>query len=234
MKKTVLFLIIGIITGCSGPKKEHSQDNYSIMDNDGSCLPDTKFVYKNLTNTFALDLYTKYLDNKLYTDSTRKTAFTALTPTQKLKLISPFISKLLDVNDKYAVDLMQAYFISKQPKIGEFQPIIVSISGDDYNSLTMIILDKNCHYIDAYNVNGGMQPGPNMIGDSTIKIELRSYSIIDKDNIQSIKIDETYSTDSIKKKPSIIDSTVFKTSVDRFGKFKTKQYSISHYEIPYK
>jgi len=225
----LLIIALNLIFSCSNPKPQKSNNKIVIKNNsriDSSVLLDKNFVYKNLTNTLNVKLIEKRLDtgfdNNLYTDSTYKRTFPELTPNQKIELIAPFISKLLNVNEKYPRDLMKAYFISKQNKIGDLQPIIVQIGGDDYNSLTMIILDSYGKPLSGFNVSGGMDGGPTEIGDSLISYEARSYSHINNNEITTYRITEIDHTDTTKKQITI-DSNVFKSFIKLDGTISTKQ-----------
>jgi hypothetical protein len=184
-------------------------------------------LYKNLTNTNNITTLFRRLgsggfDSNMFADSNYKKTYVQLTPQQKVKLIAPFISNILKVNEEYPRDLMQAYFISKQRKVGDIQPIIIHISGDDYTSLTMILLNKNGEYVSGFNISGGMDGGPTEIGDSLLSYEAKSYSNINNDQLTTCRITETDHTDTAKKQV-IIDSNVFQTIVTPNGNFITKQ-----------
>jgi len=219
------------IAGCSNSdhkttvNKPISKDAPSSVGT--SFLDDKNYPYKNVSNTLAVKIIDKKnsadnMDGKVYTDSTYKTTFIQLSKEQKIQLIGPFIKKELGVNEQYAADLMTAYFVSKQKKIGDLQPILIQIEGDDYGSLTMIILDKNHKPIDGYNVDGGPQGGPTELGDSLIKYEVRRYSHIKGTDITTYDITETDHTDTTKKQETI-DSEVFKTIIGTSGTFSTRR-----------
>jgi len=219
--------------GCSGSKpKAVVADTLATIDTD--ILADKNYAYHNLENTMPLWEQMKFDDGKMYADSTHKLVFTELTQQQKLKLVAPFIMKELDVKDKECVTkFMQAYFISKQEKVGAYQPIILSIGGDDYSSFTMIILDKNNTPVDGYNLCGGMDGGPSTIGDSLTNYDLRSYSHFAKNMITTYRLDASEYNDSLKR-PVIIDSNVFKSIIDNNGKIKAIQIVKATYNRPYK
>jgi hypothetical protein len=169
--------IIGAIVtvGCS-----HSQStttvksaiisNDTVVIVDTGILADKNYLYKNVQNTLLV--WNKMLDvpKHVFVDSTRKTTFIKLTNKQKTKLVTPFMKNELGVNDLYVRKFMDAYFVAKQQKLGELQPIILYITGDDYGSYTLILLDKNQNFINGINVNGGQEPGPEDIGDSLINM----------------------------------------------------------------
>lgn len=199
-------------------------------------------LFKNIKSTNEIKLTGKKskdnpngndIDNSLYTDSTYKKKFIELTPDQKVKLIAPFISNELGVNYKYVRDLMQAFFISKQQKIGDLQPIILFITGDDYGSTTMIVLNKYNKPISGFNLDGGMQPGPTEIGDSLMEYEAKSFSLINANNITTVRINHTDCTDDSLRKPTIVDSTVFLSKIDKTGHIRTRKVMSKQYTIPY-
>jgi len=80
---------------------------------------------------------------------------------------------------------MRAFFIAKQNKIGDFQPVVLLLTGDDYTSLTLIVLDKNGVPLSGFNLAGGMD-GPT--GESPMIYEAKSYSLLNKDQIISTMI----------------------------------------------
>ena len=238
MKKiTLLSLSVASATvllfSCSGDSNKKKRDRlaknpkhaYSV---DTSFLADTSYIYHNITNTNDMKWtgrpsnQTDTFDNNIYTDSTYKKRFLMLTKAQRLQLISRFISKELDVNEKYARDLMSAYFLSKQAKIGNLQPIIFNIDGDDYWSETMILFDENYKPVNGINLSGGQQPGPTEIGDSLTMYDKDSYSYINKNRITTIRISETDYTDSTRT-DVIIDSSVFESIIHPNGYIQTKQ-----------
>ena len=129
---------------------------------------------------------------------------------------------------------MQAYFLSKQEKIGDLQPIILLIDGDDYNSITIIILNKYNRPISGFNLTGGMNSGPTEKGDSVLEYESHGFSLIDGRNITSVRFNHIdFISDSLKK-PSIIDSVVFSTLIDKVGHIKTRKLMSKKFLVPYK
>lgn len=224
----LLFLIFSLlIFSCSGPNSKENKSRTVVkhqeLKNDTSFLADKNFLYKDLKSTKDIDvLFNPTVFHKAYADSAYKHEYTPLTPDQKVRLIAKFISKELDgALESYPRDLMEAYFISKQKKIGDLQPIIVHITGDDYGSFTMILLDKTGLPVDGYNLSGGKLPGPIDNGDSSFYFEANSYSFINQDRITTIRLQSTQFADSLKK-PSITDSMVFKTTISKKGNFNTK------------
>jgi len=228
MKSSIVIqisLLVGLLVmvSCSNDKKEVLSDKGKQPAADTTFLADKNFVYKNLQSTLPVWGNHKFYNNKMYTDSTYKTSFVELTKDQKTRLIGPFIENGLHVKDhSFVRDLMTAYFISKQDKTNGFQPIIVTIFGDDYESMTLIVLDKNNSPVSGYNIAGGAEPGPVEIGDSLITMGTNSYSYLSGNSVKTYTIGETDYKDSTKK-AIIIDSNVFVSTIDKTGKINTKQ-----------
>jgi hypothetical protein len=228
----LLFLIFSLlIFSCSGPNSKENKSQTVVkhqeLKNDTSFLADKNFLYKDLKSTEVVELifpksFTK--DQNLYADSAHKIIYPQLTGDQKTRLIAKFLSKEIygDTAGTMNTYSMQAYFISKQKKIGDLRPIIVFISGDDYGSFTMILLNKNGLPVDGYKLSGGLEAGPIDNSDSSFVVETGSYSFINHNQITTIRLKSTEFTDSLTKRPSITDSMVFKTTISKKGKFNTK------------
>jgi hypothetical protein len=240
MKKIITLNLLLLVTllsviSCKNKKKEtpataHKDTTQAI---DTSFLDNKNYLYHNIIDTRQVKLINRRtndtsVDNNIYADSSYSRKYVQLTPAQKFQLIAPFMAKSLNVKPEYARDLLTAYFISKQKKIGDLQPIIVSIGGDDYGSLTMIILNKQGQPIDGYNLDGGMQPGPEDIGDVATKFDLKSYSKLKNREITTVRMDEIDYKDTTKKDIQI-DSNVFKTLIQTDGSFNTKQTVKTHF-----
>jgi hypothetical protein len=227
----LLFVFVSVtVVSCSGPVKEKAKTKDSVPVVDTSFLADKNYPFKNVKNTLPIFKNIKYYKEVMYADSTHNTAFVELTKSQKLKLVVPFISKELKVDEKYVVDMMQAYFVARQAKVGDLQPIILYITGDDYTSLTMILINKAGLPAGGFNVNGGFQGGPEQVGDSITKYELRSYSYLKGNQITTIKIEQSDYADTLKRL-SVIDSTVFKSIIANDGKITTKQTLKNHHNF---
>jgi hypothetical protein len=219
-------------SGCSGNKTDNkTQDSVAV--NDTGLLADKNFAFKNITNTLFERNFKLGDDGKLYSDSTHKLAFVELSKAQKVKLLAASIKKEIGVNSDYVRDMMTAFFIAKQNKIGDLQPIVVQVGGDDYGALKMILLDKNNIVVSAFNITGGMQGGPSTIGDSLTDYEEKNYSTINGSTITNTRINVSDFADSLKK-PSYVDSEVYKIVFDRSGKISTKQTTGTEYRRPYK
>ncbi len=228
----ICLITYGIIfSGCSGDKKE-SQQTDSLAIADTGLLADQNFAFKNITNTLFESKFKEH-NGKLYADSTYKVVFVELSKTQKVKLLAASLKKEVGVNSEYVRDMMGAHFIAKQDKIGNLQPIIVQVGGDDYDALKMILLNKNNSVVNVFNITGGMQGGPSTIGDSLTEYEVKNYSYLDKNIITNTKISISDYADSLKK-PSIVDSDVYKIVIDNNGRISIKQTVGKEYRKPNK
>jgi hypothetical protein len=139
----------------------------------------------------------------------------------------------MKVDSSYAVNQMEAFFIAKQHKIGDLQPLIIRIQGDDYVSLSMILLNKDNKYVSGYNISGGFNSGPDQQGDSIETYEARSYSHLKNSLINTYYIYETDPMDTVKT-TALIDSNAFESIISTSGKITTKQVAKVRYSIPYK
>lgn len=226
-----LILFIAFTVACSNPKTtDKGKPETTVRIADTSLLADKNFAYKNLQDLSTLWKNNKYdEDKKLYADSTFKVPFVSLTRHQKEKIIGPFLLKELGLKN---VNYMEAYFISKQDKIGVLQPILIMIGGDDYTSLTMILLDKNNRPVNGFNLFGGMQPGPTSRGDSLLIIPLDRYSEIAGNVITSYEVTHQEFADSLKR-PTLVDSVVLRSVIGKTGKITTSTLREGHSTIPY-
>lgn len=153
------YLIIAcILIGCvSNPKNARNNKVNEVFD-----LPDSLFVLKDIKN---LDEDIKFWTDDKYelcTDSITKTHYVVLDSIQKVKLIVPVTS----FGGDYLIHFMNAVFVSKQKKIGEYTPIIIHLNGDDYGSLIYIVLDKDLKAVSSLELEGGFCAGPTKINDS--------------------------------------------------------------------
>ncbi len=121
-------------------------------------LPDKYFPLKNLKNTYLGAAF--YQNNSYVTQEGKKIEFTYLDSLQAHKLLSPVIDSGVNV------DLGKAFFVAKQEKVGNIQPIIIEYNGEDFDALFMVLLDLNNKPVSSYILNGGWNGGPDNIGDS--------------------------------------------------------------------
>jgi hypothetical protein len=187
--------------------KENQQRVTSTINENSDIFAEANYSFKNITSTKLHELF-RYKHGKVYTDSTYKTALRELTRGQKKKLIVPVLTKELKVSPDYLVQYMNAYFVSLQEKSGNYQPIILRIFGDDYDALTMIVLDNTERVIDHYVLSGGKQPGPYDIGDSLSVYQDDLESKLNRNRIVSYRVIKASFKDSTRNN-DYLDSTIF-------------------------
>jgi hypothetical protein len=230
LKPATLFLIaIVFITACSytpsGQTNNKGVVKDSILNNDTSFLADKNFVFKNLTNTNNIVAVHKsivrgMLDSVLYADTTFTKHYTPLSAQQCAKFVTPVVSKMLGVSVNYVRDLMHIWFVSKQNKVGDLQPLVVSLEGKDYSSFIMIILDKYNKPVQGLILNENS--GPTNYDGSTNWVSHKIYSQINNNEITTYHVNETSHTYPAKSQ-IIVDSTVFKSLISKGGNILTKQ-----------
>lgn len=225
MKTLISFFLILTLVGCSS----HSVDSNQ--------LPDNLFLYKDIKNSLLVNRF--YYDPKddysLYPDSTKSNKFVFLDSIQKLRIIVPIMladygdPKKSAIDSNYIMNLMPARFISKQNKIGDYTPIIVWVNADDYGALIYILLDKNLNPISHFIMNGGPCGGPVSETDSLVELCPVKQSFLNGNHISSYIIKEFVRIDSIKK-PSIIDSVRYLSTILPSGQIETKWLDSTRYE----
>lgn len=237
MKNIFYLLLLAILaTACSHPKpkateKPKLKDSISVADT--SFLADKNFAYKNASDLSRVWIERQYNYHDLYADSTRKVKFVELLPALKAKIIAPFLSKDQGTtNLDFIKNEVMAHFIAKQDKIGDVQPILVMISGGEYESLTMILLDKNNKFVDGVNLFGGLDSGPYQHGDTLMIFPVKRTSVLDKGKVIIYESTRKQFADSLKL-PTIIDSNVFVSSINKEGKVVKKLIKKASYNVPY-
>lgn len=241
MKKIIYLLLLAVLaTACTHPKptsaeKPKLKDSVAVADT--SFLADKNFVYLNLKNTEDVRMVDRHfegdtVDYNAYTDSTFKRKYVMLNGSQKVALLMKFFSKDIGAaSPEYLKKGMQAWFIAKQPQIGGLQPIIVSLQGDDYGAMVMVLLDKNNKVVSSFKLTEGFEPGPTEQGDSIMILPTVRESILKGNVIITKEVTQTDFADSLKR-PSPVDSNLFQTVIDKSGKFKTKQILKAKYTVP--
>jgi hypothetical protein len=184
-------------------------------------LPDTFFVLKNYHNSDLL-AKVKYINNRLFLDSTKQIEFVALDTNYKVKILAPVLKEDLGVDENYVKSFLISYFISKQDKIGNFQPVIIWISGDDYNSLIMVLLDSALNPISHILLNGGFYAGPYEVNDSLTSWGEEKNSRIDGNKIESYCLNTYVWTDS-RNDLTFIDSLSYKSIILENGLIQTEK-----------
>jgi hypothetical protein len=137
---------------------------------------------------------------------------------QKAKLLKPFINY-------FSPRQYIAHFVSKQEKIGNFQPIILRVVGTDYLTLWLLLLDNNCKPVSVFYLEGQNCEGPWETDSTTMSCPVKRNKF-NKNKIDSYEIRTTDFLDSNK---SIIDSLVYTTEITDRGEFKTRRIDSVRY-----
>ncbi|PTQ96969.1 hypothetical protein C8P68_104463 [Mucilaginibacter yixingensis] len=231
---TFLLLCLIIIVGCSSdprPQTKIKKDTAVRVLNAAIDIADNKFAFKDLTSTKAFDLFMDDQDHsRAFTDHSKRHQLTPLTKAEKFALLGPFIKQELKLDPAYVRDEMNAWFVAKQDKIGDLQPIIIDLEGDDYGAVVMVLLDSNNKYVSGYNISGGEQPGPTEVGDSLEVYQWKNYAVINKNIITNYQLEKTDYTDTLKH-VSLIDSVVYKIEIDNKGRFNKSKLSSKKYTV---
>jgi hypothetical protein len=142
-----ILVIAIIIDSCSAPV---SKKTLVFDPKDTSFLADKNFPYKNVTD-YSKIVYNIY-DGKLYADTVHKFAYIPLTSAQRKKWFGPLFKK---VGETFAETDMNAWFVSKQKKTGELQPLIIHYeTSGDYSATVMIVLNRNSDVIACFDMIG--------------------------------------------------------------------------------
>ena len=208
------------MVGCTRSKGTTSVNttNHQVVDS-LSILADKNFKYPKISDT-----RTFFRDLKTHKILLGKHGLVELNKQQKMQLIADIISKDLNASNKEndLTDLIQAYFVSKQDKVAGFQPIILYLTGDDYQALKLIVLDANNKLVDNYNLYGGFNAGPYSQGDTLTIEPTEVYALIDKKQFITYCSTLSYPTDTLKKN-SILDSDVYRSTIASTGRISTTQ-----------
>jgi len=216
MKKILqlgLIIGIGIVISCS-MKIDKNADELD--------LPDSLFALNSIDNTDFIFYNVKEKDNKLYIDLSKKTEFIAIDSIYKLKILAPILKKELGVDNDYVESFMTSFFISKQEKIKNYQPLIIWTSGDDYCSLILILIDSTLNPVSHLILNGGSFAGPYELNDSLTCIGEEKYSKITGSEILSYTLNKYVWTDS-RNDLSFVDSIFFRSQILENGQIKTEK-----------
>ncbi|MCR8556884.1 hypothetical protein KXD93_04495 [Mucilaginibacter sp. BJC16-A38] len=222
MKTTAFSIFILLLAfGCSNKHQIKESDKIVV---DTSFLSDENFNYKNIANTNQVSFLRATakgggIDSVMYADSSQKQRYKPLSANQRGYFLAPFLPK--DYGVKYAKDIMYAWFVSKQNKIGNFQPIILQVEGNDYESLSLILLDENYKPVSELNLDEE-NILPEHRDNLNLIYNLKSYSILNKNVITSYRITEIRYKDSTERS-IVVDSNVFKSIINKDGTISTKQ-----------
>jgi len=210
-------LLLGLITGLGFSCSVKTDKKV-----DGSALPDSLFALKNIENVDLIYNNVRYIDDGLFLDSSKKVKFVALDTIYKAKILAPILKQELSVDMDYVKSFMDSYFISKQEKIGDYQPLIIWTSGDDYTSLILTLVDSTLKPVSHMVLNGGFLSGPYEINDSLTSWEEEKHSKITGNTIHSYSLNTYVWTDS-RNDSAFVDSIIYTSKILQNGQIKTEK-----------
>lgn len=216
-----IFSVFIFLSSCSN-NNEASSSADTIFEN-------SFFALNNIENTLIADNFFYDENYIFYTDKKKSKQFVKLDSSQKFKLIVPITG--IDAN--YVCQYMDAYFISIQEKVGDYQPIIIQLTGDDYGSLLYIVLDKQNNPVSHLLISGGECGGPISETDSTMEMCPITQAFMNKNKINWYRLHVTerkITKEEDKIMPSIIDSVYFQSEINTEGKMITKIIDSTRYE----
>lgn len=103
---------------------------------------------------------------------------------------------------------------------GQFKPMVVNVSGDDYFALVLYTFDANGKIISQYEISGGPCGGPTELEDKIEFCPIRTSTMISPTTFVVNNIQEFYTNweDRELKKPIEIDSTQWRIEINELGK----------------
>lgn len=216
MKYSIIALFTLCIVSCAqnGSKEKES-------------LNDDLFILKNISSSDLQQQF--YLDDtsavlQLYVDSTMKKKFIKMDSLQKAEYLAPAIG----LPPQFVAQDQDAYFISRQPNIGENQVIIMETSGTDYAAMVLATIGKNGKVISGYILSGGQCGGPGQSNDGKIVFCPNIQSTLNNDEIRSGFVTIRMHPDS-ESVPAIVDSVTYLAKIGTDGKITRKRIDSSRY-----
>lgn len=202
MKSTLFFaFLLSVLLSCST-----KQSNQLVQSKDFE-MPDSLFALKDISE----------INDKLLLDSTKEVKFVKLDSTFIHKIINPILVKNHGFRKEYIDGFETSYFISKQKKIGNFQPIILSTFGVDNWCILLVIVDSNYTPISHTILKGNYGSAFKMINKNLDYVDEYLYSKIDENFITTRRkisylnsFKEIYK-DSINYRSEILKNGIIKT-----------------------
>lgn len=192
----------------------------------GFQLRDSLFALKDIQNSLVVDKFWYDRNDRLCTDSISKIPFIQLDSAQKAEWIAPVIAAS---EPKVDSKFLNVVFVSIQKKIGELTPIIVSVKGDDYESLIYLLLDNTGKSISHFIMHGGFDGGPMEGPDETLELSPVKHSFLKGNEISWYTRTEFMRPDSVQH-PSIFDSVNYISKILPSGKIETKRLDSVRFE----
>jgi|GEM_PF-1701427 len=230
IKGITVFPLVILLFACNSGNKKDQEGNAGTDSTQATTnLPKDAFAFRNITSSSLVNaFYFDYTHDRLYADPTKTISFTKMDSLQKAALLTPVLK---DIDSAYIVKYMNAYFIAKQDKIGDYTPAIFWVSGDDYGALVYIVLNKELKPVSHTILYGGLESGPLAETDTSVTLPPYKQSFIKGNEIASYIL---HVQDHGKNKPATIDSVTYKTVVDASGHLNTVQLDSTRYKRMFK
>lgn len=204
MKKLLAFPVLFLLLqSCSAPQEKATEPSLTPG------LADSLFPFKNISSTLI--------------NGSHKVSYHPLDSTEKMDFVAPIYFKDMKnmITADYFIHWQTALFISKQDKIGDFTPIIVSIGGDDFDAIYFILLDAENKPLSGLQIGGsGIFGGPEEVSDSLLSLCPVKTSRLNNNIISTTLLRMTFLPDSIKH-PTLIDSLTYISKVLPNGRIET-------------
>lgn len=200
MSYKVPFLLLLVLSAACSPTTDEKE---------GVCLPDHLFALKNLEESIPLQEFFTGRDQGLYYKDQQ---LTALDSVQERKMLKPFVPF-------FSADEYTAHYISKQPKIGEWQPVILRVARTTGLYEWLVMVDKDCKPVSRFILEGENCETPVETDSTLMYCPLRKNKLIGN-RIESYEIRTMRFLDDQKK---VIDSLSYLTEIDEHGMFHTRK-----------
>jgi len=178
--KYILLILFVLLMACTTQQADTKKQSTSLPTDSVKAIPPLNpalFPVKNMTSSNLLKVLPRATFD--YLDSAHKTPYTLLDSAHVMKYIQP-------VYPDYAVWFFgQVKLIAWQDKVGDLQPFIVRIDGQDYNGLVYIVLNKNNIPVSKFELTGGSY---DMEDDSSFIMHTYVHSKIKNGEIDSYKL----------------------------------------------
>lgn len=198
--KSLFLLLLVLLAAC------HSK---TIDQNEGDCLSDHLFVLKNLNESIPLNEFFTGRDQALYYKDQQLVELDSI---QERKMLKPFVSF-------FSADEYTAFFISKQPKIGDWQPVLLRVTRATGLYEWLVIVDKDCKPLSRFVLEGENCESPIETDSTIMYCPVRKNKFVGN-RIESFEVRTTRFLDDQKK---VIDSLSYVTEIDGKGMFRTKR-----------
>lgn len=235
--KTLIFsfLLLFTFNSCSLRNDKNANKEITTKDSISKTNPskhisidNNLFVFKGIENTECIE-HCKWDFNKYFVDSNKKIAYVNLD--NKTKVI--LLPEITGMDTIWVKEGMDAFYVSKQERIGKVQPIIIKVNGTDYSSLILVTTNETGEVLSSEILFGGENGGPMEISDTLLELPPFSRSYFNKNEIKTFSI--TASINPNKNNiPAIIDSINYLTTIDEKGNIKTIRTDSTRYKRFYK